>query len=320
MLKNHVTSALLVAALIAGCGSDEPIIPFVDATTDTATDSAGEDTTVDATSSDTVAEPDAIDDTRADVAPDVPEGVPPAEDLGGFCPFGCDLDLCADTESTDCSTGVCLYEGFDSWAYCTQPCTDGECPEAYSCETADDGTGDWCKADRAVCGDGILQRTEPCDDGNTEGRDLCAPDCSAETYIPSFGTFSFGRPDGAPSIYDGEEPRVYAYRSVFDDGRTNLVIGTAQNDQFSIEISDIDNLVAPISGPALAYSLFSVCNYRSDAATVTVDSHDPVARTISGSFETVLVCWAGCFDCGGDGDERVYVGEFDVTYIDRPEL
>jgi cysteine-rich repeat protein len=317
-----MTCRLLVALLVScfgvsvGCSSDPAAVdlPSDIATSDTgepqpdAQEGGGEDGSGDS---------DAGSDT-ADAEPEVEveEGVEPLPDLGRFCPFGCTLNVCADTSYDDCSSEVCLHENGRS--YCTQTCENGECPEAYFCVSADDDTGDWCAANPAVCGNGVTERTEACDDGNTEGRDLCSPDCSEVTTIPSFGSFRFGAPGSTGSSFEGDEPRVYGYRSVFDDGRTELVVGTSINDNFAVVISDIDTLVAPYTGPAGASSVFSVCNFLSQSATVTVTEHDVEDRVITGSFETLLSCWANCFDCGGDGEERIYEGEFSVNYVDRP--
>jgi cysteine-rich repeat protein len=182
---------------------------------------------------------------------------------------------------------------------------------------ADDESGSWCLGEPAVCGDAVVQRGEACDDGNTAGRDLCAPDCSAVTTIPSYGRFTFGIGEFV-NEFEGDEPEVYGYLRPYE-GRTALVFG-ASNSQlsFGIEIGDVTDL-GPSSGiMATTSAAFYPCNYNGIGNGVTITAFDPDEKRIVGTFTSLITCWANCFDCGGEGDERTYTGEFDIHYIVDP--
>jgi len=112
------------------------------------------------------------------VAPD--SGVPPATDLGRSCAFGCNLETCADTSSTSCSTHICVADdrGARLETYCSQRCDSAPCPAAYRCVASADGEGRFCFAEPATCGDGIVQRGEVCDGAGRPPADSgCASDC-----------------------------------------------------------------------------------------------------------------------------------------------
>ena len=258
---------ILVATLLFACTGKDPSPTDTDADTDTDTDS---DTEVQAVS-----------------------------DLGSFCPMGCNWETCVDTESEDCESSLCLYDGrYRIDSYCTQPC-EGECPEGYTCLTPEDGTGDVCMANEAVCGNGIKERGEACDDGNTEDGDYCAGDCSEETVPPSGGSFSFGAPGGTPIEFEGDEPTVYAYRIPQDDGTVDLSVGIGRNDIFDLTMSDVGN--ADLPGPVFTnvFVLFSVCNFAGAGEVTFLESYDEGTSTAKGTFSTEISCYANCFDCGG---------------------
>lgn len=255
-------------------------------------------------------------DTAVDSDTDTDPPLEAVSDLGAFCPMGCNLETCVDSESEDCESSLCLYDGrFRIDTYCTQPC-DAVCPEGYTCATPEDGSDDVCFADPAVCGDGIVQRGEACDDGNTDDGDFCAGDCSEETVPPSGGTLTFGIAGSTPRTLEGTEPAVYAYRSERDDRRYLRVGWTQGNDFFNIELSDIDN--AEVPGPVFANvnALFGVCNWVGAGEVTTLDSYDQAGETATGTYSVEISCFANCFDCGGDGTRRTYEGTFDVKYRD----
>src|SRR5688500_5774054 len=94
-----------------------------------------------------------------------------AIDRGDDCPMGCHLTLCADTASTACSAGVCVWDGrTGADAYCSQPCGEAACPAGWACLAADDGSGAYCFAEAAVCGNAVRERGEVCDPGPTTGQ------------------------------------------------------------------------------------------------------------------------------------------------------
>lgn len=255
-------------------------------------------------------------DTDVDSDTDADTELQRVTDLGAFCPMGCNLETCVDSESEDCESNLCLYDGrFRIDTYCTQPC-DGACPEGYTCASPEDGSEDVCFADPAVCGDGVVQRGEACDDGNTEDGDFCSGDCTEVTVPPSSGRLTFGQPGQEPRVIEGDEPRVYAYRSE-RDSRRYLRFGWQQgNDFFNVEMSDIDNATVP--GPVFANvnTLFGVCNFSGAGEVTILDAYDTTAETAKGSYEVEIACFANCFDCGGNGATRTYLGTFDVKYRD----
>lgn len=65
----------------------------------------------------------------------------PFSDVGDACGAGSNLALCAITGSTQCSTGLCLWDSADpvgDRAYCTIAChpgTAGTCPDGFECRT-----------------------------------------------------------------------------------------------------------------------------------------------------------------------------------------
>lgn len=314
----NIPCVLFPLLLAAGCGSDEAASESDTGDTAPAETDAGSGT---GAGPDAGPDAGAGDATGSDTAPDTSTEPERAPDLGESCPMGCNLELCADLDS-DCLGGACVFDGRSGIdAYCSQRCDDGECPAGYSCLEADDDTGRFCFTDPAVCGDGAQQRGEACDDGNVDGRDFCAPDCSAITTIPSWGRFTY-RPVGTEfeQVFEGDEPRVYGYSRDYGD-RVALVLGGGNSiENFGFEIGDITGLGAG-SGLMMQTSVaFYPCNYNGIGNGLTVTEFDPEAQHIVGTFTTEIVCWANCFDCGGEGDTRTYEGTFDIHYIADPNL
>lgn len=310
-------SLLLLAFAAAGlgvaCGADDTSSP------DAGADSASDGGSTDSDSTDGTADPDTTAPDGGTSGEDVAEPGPVrGADLGEPCPMGCNLELCVDTDS-DCESGACVYDGrLGIVAYCSQPC-DGVCPAGYDCLEADDDTGFYCFTQPAVCGDGAQQYGEACDDGNTVGRDYCAPDCSAVTTIPSWGRFQYGQPGFDQNIQEGDEPVVYGYVSFLGD-RQRLVLGTSTSiESVGIEIADITGL-APQSGLSTTMTAaFYPCNFNGTTLNgLTITEFDPEQQHIVGEFQTEIACWANCFDCGGDGSTRTFVGSFDIHYIVDP--
>ena len=71
---------------------------------------------------------------------------------------------------------------------------------------------DVCFSEEPICGNGILQLNEICDDGNTDDDDWCSSDCRVETQPPSRGvvSYTFG---GESVLHSGESPAVKAMYS-----------------------------------------------------------------------------------------------------------
>lgn len=100
-------------------------------------------------------------------------------------------------------------------AYCTAECSrEKACPAGYTCEaeTLQGGKYSVCTQDAAVCGDGVIQHGEVCDDGNVDGDDACAADCSKVNtpfMVANFDEFIVG----SDSIVLGEQKIFEAHRS-----------------------------------------------------------------------------------------------------------
>lgn len=121
-----------------------------------------------------------------------PSAVAPGEDpidaaapaitgVGEACATGCiGADLCANADAT-CEQGFCLFDGREgtSDSYCTVDCSMVACPAGYHCEDVAFQIQRACVADVAVCGNGVVERGETCDDGNTASEDGCRADCRA---------------------------------------------------------------------------------------------------------------------------------------------
>jgi hypothetical protein len=161
---------------------------------------------------------DAGDDTVSPDGGSVDAGVVASPDLGKFCPMGCNLDTCVDTAATDCESHDCVWDGRgDDFgdAYCSQSCASAGCPDGYTCLAAEDGTGKFCFADPAVCGDGVVERGEKCDAGSTNGApdSGCAADCM-KTLDSGHATFKY---DGAPIDLQGSTSDGNFSSNVSDD-------------------------------------------------------------------------------------------------------
>ncbi|WP_272422974.1 DUF4215 domain-containing protein [Polyangium jinanense] len=113
-----------------------------------------------------------------------PAGAP----LGDSCgPVGCSGTRCAFGSQFECASGVCLLDT-DPFlqTMCTEPCTpQAGCPDGFMCLWADEGwdgaaEGYYCAPWRAVCGNGIVDDGEACDDGNQVDGDGCSADCSSD--------------------------------------------------------------------------------------------------------------------------------------------
>jgi cysteine-rich repeat protein len=87
-------------------------------------------------------------------------------------------------------TGVCVADGRRTVllggseridTYCSASCESATCPEAWECVDnvvqSDTAPRKVCVKQAAVCGDGVKQLDEACEDGNTSGKDGCSADC-----------------------------------------------------------------------------------------------------------------------------------------------
>ena len=105
---------------------------------------------------------------------------------GGSCGTGatCEADYCVFGNVSACAFDVCVYRrNVDGEAtYCSEPCSVGSCPTGYECQDAGsniyDTSEQWfCVVREPVCGDGVIEGDEVCDDGNLVSGDGCSADC-----------------------------------------------------------------------------------------------------------------------------------------------
>lgn len=110
--------------------------------------------------------------------------------LGGACGTGatCVSALCAYGQVSACQFDTCVYQRDargEELVYCSEPCEPGSCPSGYECRDF----GHWayrsegqffCVVREPVCGDGVREGYEACDDRNTTGGDGCSADCLSD--------------------------------------------------------------------------------------------------------------------------------------------
>lgn len=231
-----------------------------------------------------------------DLSPDTASDPQVPSDLGATCAAGCTEPMCA-LEEEGCEGGYCLWDGEVRWAYCSMPC-DGDCPEGYRCLEADDNTGSYCFTNDPVCGNGAVEWSEVCDDGNTEGGDWCSATCHEHTQPPSYGTITVSFHGGAEIVSTGEDPVVHAVRIserlYFDASSSEATFGMALADDAGpapfTEVLDV-GLIENVGG--------NLCSYQG-TTTASVSTLDVARRHIvgDGGAFTMLCATGNCeFGC-----------------------
>ncbi len=115
-----------------------------------------------------------------------------ADKVGGYCELAGSPGYLSSAKNPSCASGLCLYDGLRELtqaktgqkyfeAYCSADCTNATCPAGWQCVGNDVGAK-VCAKIPAVCGDGVVQLDEACDDGNTYAHDGCSSDCT--TVLP----------------------------------------------------------------------------------------------------------------------------------------
>jgi len=113
--------------------------------------------------------------------------------LGPSCTLGGSPGHVSAKDDATCAQGVCVYDGAHALTqektgqtyydtYCSADCSAADCPTGWDCAVAD-GRRSVCVKQPAVCGDGVRQYGEACDDGNVSALDGCNADCTA--VLPS---------------------------------------------------------------------------------------------------------------------------------------
>lgn len=119
------------------------------------------------------------------------EGLPPGDPaaFGTSCTLGGSAPKTTTAADESCALGLCVFDGRRDLVtatgtgyhetYCSADCTKVSCPEGWECVDAGSAGGDRrvCAKALAVCGDGIKQPDEACDDGNRYQFDGCRADC-----------------------------------------------------------------------------------------------------------------------------------------------
>ena len=211
-------------------------------------------------------------------------------------------------------------------------CGDGEKNGPEACDDADnDSCTRACSADcmhenlpeTPVCGNGILECGEVCDDGNTESTDGCSGDClSDETCGNQYVDVAVGEQcdDGNHIGEDGcsadclsnetcGNGRVDDFRGeVCDDGNTDDCIGNCAADCMSMR-------AAPVCGDGTIDELCEVCE-DSDPGNQTVDSGcTPEAPNCNNCDScTADVCGDGIIGSTEDCDEGGMCSDNDSAF------
>jgi cysteine-rich repeat protein len=167
----------------------------------------------------------------------------------GSCPMACD-DGDACTTNTLGNAGTCQ-------AVCVFPPVttpndgDGCCPPGANANNDDD-----CMP---VCGNGVVEPGEPCDDGNMNDADACANDCTANVVPTAFRL----------SDLDLRDPHVHVAFIGCNDVTDNQLAGFSVNNelQTAIQTDDDGDGFLDLS-PTLVFRPFS-----QTAATMPVEVH-----------------------------------------------
>ncbi|MCB9651618.1 MAG: hypothetical protein H6730_34240 [Deltaproteobacteria bacterium] len=295
--------ALLLPLLALACGGsrDRPV------GTPTMTTDAG---VADTGTSSTAPDAGFVDAGPVDAGPTDPAEEP--SDLGSFCPGGCNLATCV-LEDEDCEGGVCIWHGALGASYCSRPCVT-TCRPGYSCVVTDDGEGPVCLSDTPVCGNGNIEYSEACDDGNTEAGDFCAADCSMQTVPPSGGTMSQSFHGNPPQTVTGTDPVVFARRIA---GR--LYFGASISEMtYGMPLPD-DAGPAPYTALVEAGLIEAVngnlCTYQG-STLAQITRLDFGAKEIEGAASLRMVCMGGNCEFGCN-PEFEHAMQFDLRWVDE---
>lgn len=262
---------------------------------------------------------DATTDDGGDAAG--PAALVAPADLGAGCAFGCNLETCLDLPSDTCEA-ACLWDGRPGFhdAYCTMACVDGRCPDGWTCIATADAeatTPEVCAATPKVCGDRVLQRGEACDDGNTAPGDTCAADCSRVTLPSTHGRVTLTYPGVDPIVIEGD------VEGGFGKLLSNGALTWGQSNSLESLGFSLSGFAARTSTEGPQWVELDLdpypCNFGG-TTYATLTAFDAAAHRVAGHFDIIVACMFGCFDCGGDGAERAVSVDFDLVWLDRPDL
>ena len=177
-------------------------------------------------------------------------------------------------------------------------CGNGVVEGLEACDDGNQDAGDGCELDctlTPVCGNGVLENGEVCDDGNTEDADECSADCLVATPLQVCGN---GVVEGLEACDDGNDVggdgcEVDCTLTPSDCGNT-VVEGLEQCDDGNDVDDDGCKNDCTLPVPCGAPVAYAVCDEGLDL----VDKSDPtIAQRAFGV-------------CNGEADDSVVISDF----------
>ncbi len=231
-----------------------------------------------------------------------------AGDLGGYCELAGSPGHVSAVANAKCTLGTCVYDGTHPVTnpttkqtsyetYCSADCTAAMCPTGWDCTPAD-GDKRVCTKQPAVCGDGVVQMGEACDDGNTSSRDSCSADCTqalpSSLDVLSWSWNNVSRKQWFPRVPVDEGSGSYALIDEITPESLRLVFGMPYSNDYpahrwELRIPRTAGVVDP-ADPKLGFltvsggaGTFPLSPRTMEVVSVSADGRSLHVRT-SGSF------------------------------------
>jgi len=194
-------------------------------------------------------------------------------DAGDGCDGSCKSEECGngvteDAFDEECDDGTQCDDGTE----CTN---DDDCPDGdMQCKTrGDDGCSSDCQLE--LCGNGIRNSGEACDDGNKNNSDDCVVKSKTECFIASCGDgFLHDEEHGTEecdTLGDSEECNSDCTLSVCGDGKVNRVDGEKCDDEFESADCNADCTLARCGDGKTNAEAGEECDTSGDSATCDKD-------------------------------------------------
>jgi cysteine-rich repeat protein len=215
---------------------------------------------------------------------------------------------------------LCLVDKRSSepFGYCSMLC-DTECPPGWTCLPVEDPEDNLqaCVANAAVCGNGIVEFGEACDDNNTVDGDTCSADCSRVTLPSTSGRVTLTVGNGGATTFDGEQEGGFAW--LRNDGAL-IWNYTTSLENIAFEMPRFDQRTSAEGTQLVEFYLNPFpCNFNG-ITSATITAFDAAERRVAGNFSLSVTCWANCSSCGGEGSSRAISVDFDFVWLERPDL